>query len=91
MGRVGGGDVTDELRSPLGDPLEHTSRYGPLFWSGVAVGSVVMGVGLVSLLSKAGATKPANFAVPSPTSPGAKYMPGSLRIRVQPRRTPLPS
>jgi hypothetical protein len=55
--------VTDELRSPLEDPLAHTSRYGPLFWSGAAVGSVVMGIGLVALLSKAGATNPANFAV----------------------------
>ena len=55
--------MTDEPRSPLDGPSAHTSRYGPLFWSGVAVGSGVMGVGLVSLLSKAGATKPANFAV----------------------------
>lgn len=55
--------MTDEVRSPLEDPLEHTSRYGPLFWSGVAVGSVVMGVGLLALLSKAGATNPASFAV----------------------------
>ena len=44
------------------DPTEHTSRYGPLFWSCLAVGSVVIGFGLVSLLSKAGATRPANFA-----------------------------
>jgi MFS family permease len=55
--------VTDELRFPREDPLEHTSRHGPLFWAGVAVGSVVMGVGLVALVSKAGATNPANFAV----------------------------
>jgi hypothetical protein len=44
------------------DPAELTSRYGPLFWSCLAVGSVVMGFGLVSLLSRAGATKPLNFA-----------------------------
>jgi len=55
--------VTDEPRSPLDGPSAHTSRYGPLFWSGVAVGSIVMGIGLVALFSKSGATNPANFAV----------------------------
>jgi hypothetical protein len=63
VGHVGGGDVTDELRPPLEAPLGQTSPYGPLFWSGVAVGSVVMGVGLVAIFSKSGATRPANFAV----------------------------
>ena len=53
----------DDLRSPSVDPVELTSRYGPLFWSCLAVGSVVMGFGLVSLFSKAGATKPLNFTV----------------------------
>jgi hypothetical protein len=55
--------VTDEPRSPLDGLSAPTSRYGPLFWSCLAVGTVVMGFGLVSLLSKAGATNPANFAV----------------------------
>lgn len=55
--------MTDELGSPLEDPLEHTSRYGPLFWCGMAVGSVAMGFGLASLFSKADATDPLNFAV----------------------------
>ncbi len=55
--------MTHDRRSPSVDPAELTSRYGPLFWSCLAVGSVVMGFGLVSLFSKSGATNPANFAV----------------------------
>jgi len=54
--------MTDGRRSPSVDPAELTSRYGPLFWSCLAVGTVVMGFGLISLFSKAGATKPLNFA-----------------------------
>jgi hypothetical protein len=39
-----------------------TSRYGPLFWTCLVIGGAVMGFGLVSLLSKAGATDPPNVA-----------------------------
>ena len=54
--------MRDAPRS-LDDAVEHTSRYGPLFWCCLAVGSVAMGFGLVSLFSKADATDPLNFTV----------------------------
>ena len=55
--------MSAEPRAPFDEPAERTSRYGPLFWSGLAVGGACMAFGLVSLLSKAGATEPANFAL----------------------------
>ena len=52
-----------ELPPPFAAAFEHTSRYGPLFWSALVVGGAFMAFGLVSLFAKAGATRPANFAV----------------------------
>jgi len=42
---------------------EETSRYGPLFWSGVALGWAAISFGVWSLLSKPGATHPPAVAV----------------------------
>ena len=55
--------MSAELPPPFEDAPEHTSRYGPLYWSALVVGGGFMAFGLVALFSKAGATDPANFAV----------------------------
>jgi hypothetical protein len=43
-------------------PLEHTSRYGPTFWTCLAIGTGCMVFGLTSLFANSSATDPVNFA-----------------------------
>ena len=63
MGHEGRGLLSAELPAPFDEPAEHTSRYGPLFWSGLAIGGACMAFGVVALMSRAAATAPGNFAV----------------------------
>jgi hypothetical protein len=63
MGHEGRGLLSAALPTPFDEPAEHTSHYGPLFWSGVAIGGACMAFGMVALMSKAAATAPSNFAV----------------------------
>jgi hypothetical protein len=51
-----------ELRPPFDPAVEHTSRYGPLYWSALAIGSAVMGFGVISVLSRSGSTHPTELA-----------------------------
>jgi MFS family permease len=55
--------VSGELRPPNAESTEQTSRYGPMFWTCLAVGGGCMGFGLISLFARAAATDPTNFAV----------------------------